>query len=80
LPFVVGRRIVVSQEAVLEAAMVSWWEELDRREAAAREEIAELRDNVEGLSRPLADRQEMSSGWRRQLLCSSRSLRGRPGE
>jgi hypothetical protein len=39
LPFVVGGRIVVSQDAVLEAAMVSWLEELDRREAATREQI-----------------------------------------
>ncbi|MDH6216622.1 hypothetical protein [Streptomyces pseudovenezuelae] len=33
LPFMVGRRIVVYQDAALEAAMVSWLEELDRREA-----------------------------------------------
>jgi hypothetical protein len=76
----VGRRIVVSQEAVLEAAMVSWWEELDRREAAVREELAELRDKVEELSRRLADREEASSGWRRHCYRSSRSLRGRLGE
>jgi hypothetical protein len=30
LPFMVGRRIVVSQHVVLEAAMVSWLEELGR--------------------------------------------------
>ncbi|MFD4510280.1 hypothetical protein [Streptomyces sp. NPDC058457] len=59
--FVVGRRIVVSQDAVLEAAMVSWLEELDRREAAAREEIAELRDRIEELSRRLAEREEVLS-------------------
>jgi hypothetical protein len=47
LPFVVGRRIVVSQDVVLEAAMVSWLEELDRREAAAREEITELREQID---------------------------------
>ncbi|MGP4048476.1 hypothetical protein [Streptomyces sp. 2A115] len=41
MPFVVGRRIVLFQDAVLEAAMRSWLEELDRRAAAAREEIAE---------------------------------------
>ncbi|WP_123972846.1 hypothetical protein [Streptomyces sp. Ag109_O5-1] len=49
MPFVVGWRIVVSWSVVLEAAMVSWLEELDRREAATREEIAELRDYIEGV-------------------------------
>ncbi|MFF4507876.1 hypothetical protein [Streptomyces sp. NPDC001401] len=53
--FVVGRRVVVSQGAVLEAAMVSWLEEVDR-EAAAREEVAELRDRIEELSRRPAQR------------------------
>jgi hypothetical protein len=52
-----GRRIVVSQDVVLEAAMVSWLEELDRREAAARGEIAELRDRIEELTRRLAERE-----------------------
>jgi hypothetical protein len=61
LPFVVGRRIVVYQDAVLEAAMVSWLEELDRREGVAREEIAELRDRIEELSRRLAEREEVLS-------------------
>ncbi|MGI3197768.1 hypothetical protein [Streptomyces umbrinus] len=61
MPFVVGRRIVVYQDAVLEAAMVSWLEELDRREAVAREEIAELRDRIEELSRRLAEREEVLS-------------------
>ncbi|MDF2269264.1 hypothetical protein P2Q00_28050 [Streptomyces coacervatus] len=57
----VGRRIVVSQDAVLEAAMVSWLEELDRRAAAAREEIAELRDRIGELTRRLAEREEVLS-------------------
>jgi hypothetical protein len=61
LPFVVGRRIVVSWDVVLEAAMVSWLEELDRREAAAREEIAELRDRIEELTRRLTDREGVLS-------------------
>ncbi|MEU8976969.1 hypothetical protein AB0D11_49070 [Streptomyces monashensis] len=61
MPFVVGRRIVVSQDVVLEAAMVSWLDELDRREAAAREEIAELRDQIEELSRRLAEREDVLS-------------------
>lgn len=41
--------------------MVSWLEELDRREAAAREEIAELRSQMEELTRRLADREERLS-------------------
>ncbi len=41
--------------------MVSWLEELDRREAAAREDIAELRDRIEELSRRLAEREEVVS-------------------
>jgi hypothetical protein len=61
LPFVVGRRIVVSQDVVLEAAMVSWLEELDRRESAARVEIAELRDQIEELTRRLAEREGVLS-------------------
>ncbi|MFI1358253.1 hypothetical protein ACH4TV_32435 [Streptomyces sp. NPDC020898] len=52
-----GGRIVVSQDVVLEAAMVSWLEELDRREAAAREEITELRDQMEELTKRLAERE-----------------------
>ncbi|MFF0018733.1 hypothetical protein [Streptomyces sp. NPDC005374] len=51
----------MSQDAVLEAAMASWLEELDRREAAAREEIAELRDRNGELSRRLAGREEVLS-------------------
>ncbi|MFJ3799985.1 hypothetical protein ACIPSJ_27350 [Streptomyces sp. NPDC090088] len=61
MPFVVGRRIVVSQDVVLEAAMASWLEELDRREAAAREEIAGLRDQIEELTRRLAEREDVLS-------------------
>jgi hypothetical protein len=61
LPFVAGRLIVVSRDVVLEAAMVSWLEELDRREAAAREEIAELRDRIEELTKRLAEREEVLS-------------------
>ena len=37
-------RIVVSRVRGWEAAMVSWLEELERREAAVRDRIAELRD------------------------------------
>jgi len=41
--------------------MVSWLEELDRREAATRQEIAELRDNIGELTRRLAVREEVLS-------------------
>ncbi|MEU5323439.1 hypothetical protein AB0G67_42815 [Streptomyces sp. NPDC021056] len=41
--------------------MVSWLEELDRREAAAREEIAELRAQIVELTRRLAGREEVLS-------------------
>lgn len=37
-----GLRIVVSRDQLLGAAMVSWLEELERRQGAARERIAEL--------------------------------------
>lgn len=57
----VGRRIVVSQDALLEAAMVSWLEELDRREAAAREEISEPCDRIEVLTGHLAEQEEVLS-------------------
>ncbi|MFI6663094.1 hypothetical protein ACIBL8_47335, partial [Streptomyces sp. NPDC050523] len=46
---------------VLEAAMVSWLEELDRREAAVRQEIGELRDQIAELTGRLADREESLS-------------------
>lgn len=39
--------------------MVSWLEELGRREAAAREEIAELHDQIEELTRRLAEREDV---------------------
>ncbi|XUL85521.1 hypothetical protein ACQ86D_01540 [Streptomyces galilaeus] len=61
MPFVAGRRIVVFQDVVLEAAMVSWLEELDRREVVAREEIAELRDQIEELAGRLAEREDVLS-------------------
>ncbi|MGW7207611.1 hypothetical protein [Streptomyces sp. NPDC054837] len=51
----------MSQDVVLEAAMVSWLEELDRREAAAREEIVELRDQIGELTRRLAEREDVLS-------------------
>ena len=41
--------------------MVSWLEELDRREASAREEIAELRDGIEELTRRLPEREDVLS-------------------
>jgi len=41
--------------------MVSWLEELDRRETAAREEIAELRDQIEELTSRLAEREDVLS-------------------
>jgi hypothetical protein len=41
--------------------MVSWLEELDRRGAAAWEEIAELRSPIEELARCLAGREEVLS-------------------
>ena len=41
--------------------MVSWLEELDQREAAAREEIAELRDPIEELTRRLVEREDVLS-------------------
>ena len=41
--------------------MVSWLEELDRREAAARKKIVELRDQIEELSRRLAEREDVLS-------------------
>ena len=41
--------------------MVSWLEELDRREAAARQEIAELRDQIEELTGRLTEREEVLS-------------------
>ncbi|WP_405539295.1 hypothetical protein OG787_45325 [Streptomyces sp. NBC_00075] len=40
---------------------MSWLEELDRREAAAREEIAELWDRIGELSRCLAEREGVLS-------------------
>ncbi|MGW3038273.1 hypothetical protein ACWDCB_44720 [Streptomyces sp. NPDC001178] len=51
----------MSQDVVLEAAMVSWLEELDRREVAAREEIAELREQIEELPRRHAEQDEVLS-------------------
>lgn len=39
--------------------MVSWLEELERREAAAREEIAALRDRIEELSLRLVEREKV---------------------
>lgn len=41
--------------------MVSWLEELGRWEAAAREDIAELRYQIEGLTRRLAEREDVLS-------------------
>lgn len=41
--------------------MVSWLEELDRREAAVRGEIAELRDQIEELTSRLAEREDVLS-------------------
>lgn len=44
--------------------MVSWLEELDRREAAAREGIAELWDQIAELTRCLAERRTCCPGCR----------------
>ncbi|WP_416966775.1 hypothetical protein [Streptomyces sp. 4F14] len=41
--------------------MVSWPEELNRREAAVRQEIDELRDQIEELTGHLADREVVLS-------------------
>ena len=41
--------------------MVSWLEELDRREVAAREEIAELRVRIDELTRRRAEREDVLS-------------------
>ena len=41
--------------------MVSWLEELDRRETAAREEIAELPDQIGELTSRLAEREDVLS-------------------
>lgn len=41
--------------------MVSWLDELDRREAAARQEVAELRDQIEELTSRLAEREDVLS-------------------
>ncbi|MDH6623321.1 hypothetical protein M2271_001108 [Streptomyces sp. LBL] len=46
---------------VLEAAMVSWLEEIERREAAARAEIGELRSLIEELAGRLAEREAVLS-------------------
>ncbi|MFB8181117.1 hypothetical protein ACFC8N_34880 [Streptomyces sp. NPDC055966] len=51
----------MSQDVVLEAAMVSWLEELDRRATAAREEIAELRGQIEELTRRVGQREDVLS-------------------
>jgi hypothetical protein len=56
-----GRRIVVSWDVVLEAAMVSWLEEIERRETAARAEISELRSRMEELAGRLAEREAVLS-------------------
>ena len=47
----------MSQDAVLEAAMVSGLEELDRREAATREQIEELRARIAELTGRLEDQE-----------------------
>lgn len=60
----VGRRIVVSQDVVVEAAMVSWLDELDRRETTARKEIAELRDKIAELASVLLSGRRCCPGWR----------------
>ncbi|MGQ4438342.1 hypothetical protein ACN6LI_005119 [Streptomyces violaceoruber] len=46
---------------VLEAAMVSWLEEIERRAAAARAEISELRSRMEELAGRLAEREAVLS-------------------
>jgi hypothetical protein len=54
-------RIVVSRVRGWEAAMVSWLEELDRREAAARDRITELRGQIEELTAVLVEQEEAVS-------------------
>jgi hypothetical protein len=46
---------------VWEAAMVSWLEEIERREAAARAEISELRLRMEELAGRVAEREAVLS-------------------
>ncbi|MEU7061916.1 hypothetical protein [Streptomyces sp. NPDC046197] len=43
------------------AAMVSWLEELERREAAAREKVDELRARIEELTGHLAEQESVLS-------------------
>jgi hypothetical protein len=50
-------RIVVSRVRGWEAAMVSWLEELERREAAARYRVAELREQIEELTALLVEQE-----------------------
>jgi len=50
-------RIVVSRVRGWEAAMVSWLEELERREAAAWDRIAELRGQIEKLTALLVEQE-----------------------
>ncbi|MEW2395685.1 hypothetical protein [Streptomyces sp. NPDC046862] len=45
----------------MEAAMVSWLEEIERREAAARAEISELRSRMEELGGRVAEREAVLS-------------------
>jgi hypothetical protein len=53
--------IVVSRVRALGAAMASWLEELERREAVARESAAELRVQIEELTGRLAEHERVLS-------------------
>lgn len=54
-------RIVVSRGRLLGAATVSWLEELERRQAAARERLTELRIQIGELTDRLTEQEKVLS-------------------